>query len=711
MSPWNGPAPTTSWDVLQADGVLQFYPWRDLVFSAWGSGHLPLWNPYQLCGTPLLANSQSAGFYPLHIVLGLLHVPTPLAITLLAWFHLAWASIGTWALSRRLGATDQGAVFGGACYGLSSFMVSWTPLASVVTTCSWIPWILYFASKIVAPKPGSYSSILGRDMAGLAGTVAMMLLGGHLQFAAYGLMGLAAFSLVMAGLHPSRLGWKCGAVLGGVLLGGLLAAPQVLPVLAFSKDSPRQSKPTDEGAKAYGASALGAPDLAGFVVPAVTGLPGQLARIDDQNLPAYWPAYLRRGAAFAEGAIGIGPVAFLALFLGRKKRWRELSPAAGLGVLGFLLATGSLSILLYKFLPGWSATGSPGRAAILVVLACGVLAGNLWPQEGLKHEHRLTASVGAGLAILATIGLTLLSRGMKPWIPGMDSVAAIAEQNYQGSPVIVVLLLVLAASSLYLTGRSKAVGLALALVTTLACGPAQCLPSGRGPLDFPTDRSTGRVAFVNADWELLVAAPALMPGNSATTARIHDVAGYDSILSRETLELLRGIDGGQDPAPPANGNMLFVKPTFDVERLRDAGVTELWSTRPLPLEGQPEPMGGAYAYSIAGPGRFEASSGRVTVLSDSTDSQALAADGPGVLTVRDRNMPGWSATVDGRPAPIVNGLWRTISLQPGHHEVVLRYDPPGMRLGFMLFGIGLLATTLSCRRWGKSGGDPAAADS
>src|ERR1044072_7680583 len=60
MAPWSQPAPDEPWDVVQADGVLQFYVWRDLVFDSWGKGQVPLWNPYQLAGTPLLANSQSA---------------------------------------------------------------------------------------------------------------------------------------------------------------------------------------------------------------------------------------------------------------------------------------------------------------------------------------------------------------------------------------------------------------------------------------------------------------------------------------------------------------------------------------------------------------------------------------------------------------------------------------------------------------------------
>ncbi len=35
LAPWNGPEPSKPWDVLQADSVLQFYPWRHMVLDAW----------------------------------------------------------------------------------------------------------------------------------------------------------------------------------------------------------------------------------------------------------------------------------------------------------------------------------------------------------------------------------------------------------------------------------------------------------------------------------------------------------------------------------------------------------------------------------------------------------------------------------------------------------------------------------------------------
>src|SRR5438105_3699041 len=99
-------------------------------------------------GTPLLANSQSAGFYPPHILMGVLHVPVYPAITFLAWLHLFWAGLGVYLLTRRIGGARVGAVVAGLSFSLSAFMISWTSLPSVITTVSWIPWILACALAV-----------------------------------------------------------------------------------------------------------------------------------------------------------------------------------------------------------------------------------------------------------------------------------------------------------------------------------------------------------------------------------------------------------------------------------------------------------------------------------------------------------------------------------------------------------------------------------
>ena len=53
---------------LITDPVRQQYPWKELAINIEKNWELPIWNPYNFSGTPLLANFQSAVFYPLNIL-------------------------------------------------------------------------------------------------------------------------------------------------------------------------------------------------------------------------------------------------------------------------------------------------------------------------------------------------------------------------------------------------------------------------------------------------------------------------------------------------------------------------------------------------------------------------------------------------------------------------------------------------------------------
>src|SRR5262245_7913558 len=88
--PWRDGAPPDAaipWNPLLWDGIAQFYPWRHFAAQSMAAGQIPLWAPYQLCGTPFLANSQSAPLYPLH---WFYYLPGSVALKIgwLAYLHL-----------------------------------------------------------------------------------------------------------------------------------------------------------------------------------------------------------------------------------------------------------------------------------------------------------------------------------------------------------------------------------------------------------------------------------------------------------------------------------------------------------------------------------------------------------------------------------------------------------------------------------------------
>ena len=79
------------------------------------------------------------------------------------------------------------------------------------------------------------------------------------------------------------------------------------------------------------------------------------------------------------------------------------------------------------------------------------------------------------------------------------------------------------------------------------------------------------------------------------------------------------------------------------------------------------------------------------------------SSGPAFLVLADTFDPGWSATVDGSPAPIRPAYvaFRAVALKAGPHTVEFTYRPAGFTLGLVISIIGVaLAVFLWFRRGG-----------
>ena len=66
---------------------------------------------------------------------------------------------------------------------------------------------------------------------------------------------------------------------------------------------------------------------------------------------------------------------------------------------------------------------------------------------------------------------------------------------------------------------------------------------------------------------------------------------------------------------------------------------------------------------------------------------------PGLVVVADQFYPGWTLTVDGRPAEILrtNRAMRGVVLPSGTHRLAFRYEPRSFRLGLILSALGVAA--------------------
>ncbi len=67
----------------------------------------------------------------------------------------------------------------------------------------------------------------------------------------------------------------------------------------------------------------------------------------------------------------------------------------------------------------------------------------------------------------------------------------------------------------------------------------------------------------------------------------------------------------------------------------------------------------------------------------------VTTEAPGLLVVGNTWVPGWTAIVDGAPATVQRGNgWQQVIPLPkaGNHEIRLRFDPPGLYLGWAITG-------------------------
>lgn len=101
-------------------------------------GELPLWNPYNYCGSPFMA--QWGTWYPVWFLHGLL--PMPWSVNFLHLVHLIWAGCGMYWLVRRWGGGSCAAAFAGFGYVFNGVTLSCLMWPGYTAFLSWSPWAL-----------------------------------------------------------------------------------------------------------------------------------------------------------------------------------------------------------------------------------------------------------------------------------------------------------------------------------------------------------------------------------------------------------------------------------------------------------------------------------------------------------------------------------------------------------------------------------------
>ncbi len=131
---------------LVTDPVRQTYPWRNLSISQLKSGSLPLWNPYNFAGAPLLANFQSAVFYPFNILFFIL--PFSLSWSILILIEPLLAGLFLFLYLDNLKLKKEASFLGAVAFSFSGFFIAWLEWGTILNTALWLPLILLSVDKI-----------------------------------------------------------------------------------------------------------------------------------------------------------------------------------------------------------------------------------------------------------------------------------------------------------------------------------------------------------------------------------------------------------------------------------------------------------------------------------------------------------------------------------------------------------------------------------
>ena len=208
------------------DSAHYYYPLYAKVQSEWQAGRVPLWDPSENAGMPLLGNPTAAVLYPGKLIFALFSYPW--AVRWYAVMHSVLAFAGTWVLLRGWKASSTAATLAGLSFaGGAPVLFQYCNIIFLVGA-AWIPWGFWAVDRwLRLGRPGS--------LLALAVVLAMQVLGGDPESAYVVGMCAGGYALLLARAQ-SRLAkptreplwttrrwavWSGGLVVGGLIWFGL----------------------------------------------------------------------------------------------------------------------------------------------------------------------------------------------------------------------------------------------------------------------------------------------------------------------------------------------------------------------------------------------------------------------------------------------------------------------------------------------------------
>ncbi len=740
--------------------ALQFVPWWMAAWRQLAQGSLPLWNPDLGLGAPLLANYQTAFFYPpnwtLTILAAVFGAPgVAWGYTFLAMLHLFWAGWGMARLVARYGAGNLAQLVAGLAFSLSGYLVARLEFISMIWCAAWLPWILVYTDELCGIKGPSRKEKTIRLSLPLVLCVGLQLLAGHAQLSWYTLQLAGVWALVSTFIRNRWQFWKpfSGFVLS-LAAGALLASIQLLPTAEYLLQSQRASQVSYTEAMVY---SFWPWRLITLFAPDFFGNPGNG---DFWGYASYW-----EDAAY----IGLAPLLLaLTTFTGLFKRphsdREEVRKKALIGFwvlipVAVLLAMGQNTPIfpfLYRSVPTFSMFQAPARYMLWVVLGLAFLAAQgveRWRCPTGRGLYWLRLGTAGAFAISLGAGLAWINlRGVNLTFIRATALAGLWALGTGGLTLLLPVFEKRGSLTLWKGGVAAWILLDL-LVAGWSLNPMV-------PVAFYQGKSDNAQKLEN----ILYGGSVYMPAEVESRLKFKRFFRFQDTLAIEKWDNLRAaylpnltlLDGipslnNFDPILPGRYvrwiNMLeSASPIARQELMRQAGVGAVETIDVREVGGVHfEPIPAAPRFEIfdcptwmkneedvlaalkkVRPGKsvlflegtslqtncLASAPGSIQVLTYKPDQIRLqtVSEKPSWALIRIHLYPGWQASLDGKPLVLyhANGLFMGFEIPAGDHQISLQYRPGSFYLGAMLsililVGIGYLSLAPVARAgWSKN---------
>ena len=695
------------------DAFEYYYPNYLWTYSRLAEGSLPLWNPFQLCGIPTLATLQGGLLYPPHLLYLLL--PTHLGMAASGLLHLAIIGLSTLLLGLRLRLSLPATLLAVVLVTMRGAQPGHMLNPSMQEAGAWLVVGVLGVLDLGAGKRA-------RGVSLLALATGMSLLAGFPQLSVYSVYAWG-FLLCLLLLQERRgRAWTAlGCALAGVALGTAIAAVEILPALELSSVGGRERG----------------------VLPLQLMFP-----LGELGFETPWKALQTvlsgrpsiPGVAFSFGVVGL--VLLPLAFFNRRQRSRTVAfGSLGLLVLCFALGPATPIFDLYLLLPEVGSFRNPWRVLFVADLCFAVTAA-----IGLDVLLQASSSAGANPAAKC---------GCRRW--AVFSPRGLA-WGVLAAAVIEILFAAPNRTELPYDADSRLLRpyrLQRSVLSSLASQPDRVWTWLLGDMGSVSEKLSSVFEFRSiSDYEIMtlrrqreyfsylmwgeleprsrnkrghsqrifygyysILAPGVDVSAVVGRSRLVELAAARYLLVPRSAVGTPGVmrylrERRLQPVDDSDGQiMLFEQPralprTYLTHRVRPA---------PPPAEllaalARPDFDPTAESYVEAEPDAIpslqpggEGESAQIVL--DGLHRVEIEArlTAPGLLVLADSFYPGWTATVDGEPAPIfaTNHLFRGVPLPAGTHRVVFRYRPVSVLAGAatsLAAAAVLVGLAVSCRR-------------